>query len=171
MRSESHATTHSKHLTASTMCLRCNLHAYGPREIPRGRSLQRQPVEQRTLRSHGTRGGESDLEKVCNEVVTVAGRQVTTFTDSRSKCIGGSQTCAAPAAQISTSAQPLWSCHISTSSTQQNTTSGAGVAQRFRNLKATFATKRSASSAWIGSGRLPHESCECGISWGESFLS
>ena len=148
------------------MYLRCNLHAYGPREIPRRRSLQRQPVEQRTLRSHGTRGGESDLVKVCNEVVMVAGRQVTTFTDSRSKCIGGSQTCPAPAAQMSTSTQPLWSCRISTSSTQQNTTSGAGVAQRFRNLKVTFATKRSASSAWIGSGRLPHESCECGSSWG-----
>ena len=61
-----------------------------------------QPVERRTLRSHGTRGGGSDLVKVWNEVVRVAGMNVTTFTDSRSKCIGGFQTCPAPAAQIST---------------------------------------------------------------------
>ena len=113
-RSESHATTHSKHLTASTMCLRCNLHAQCPPGIPSSMRQRHQPVERRTLRSHGTRGGGSDLVKVCNEVVQVAGMNVTIFTDSRRKCIGGSQTCPAPAAQISTSAQPLWSCRIST---------------------------------------------------------
>ena len=152
------------------MCLRCNLHAQCPRGIPSSMRHRHQPVERRTLRSHGTRGGGSDLVKVWNEVVRVAGMNVTTFTDSRSKCIGGFQTCPAPAAQISTSAQPLWSCRISTSSTQQNTTSGAGVAKRFRNLKVMLPRMRSASSAWTGSGRLPHESCECGILWRESFL-
>ena len=39
---------------------------------------------------------------------------------------------------------------------QQNTTSGAGVVKRFRNLKAVFARKRSAASAWIAPERA-HE--------------
>ena len=133
-----------------------------------------QPVERRILRSHGTRGGESDLVKVCNEVVRVAGMNVTTFTDSRSICIGGFQTCPAPAAQISTF------LHFSSTAVELTHTQSilgakhdqrARVAKRFRNLKATFVRKRSASSAWTGSGRLPHESCECGILWRESFLS
>ena len=80
-RSESHATDHSKHWTASAISNKLRLHSHGPRG---GLSLQRQPcqpVERRILRRHESRARYSELLKVCNEVVRAAGVCGTTNID------------------------------------------------------------------------------------------
>ena len=112
--SNSTASAHSKRPSERTISYQCNFNSHGHPGTPPSQRQPRQPVERRILRRHESRARYSELLKVCIEVVRVPGMNVTTFTDPRRKCISGDQTCPAPTAQISTSAQPLWSCHIST---------------------------------------------------------
>ena len=108
------------------------MNSHAPRSDPSLPVQPRQPVERRTLRRSETRARESELVRVCGEVVRATGVHGTNGNDPRWKSIDAEQSCASPAVRISTCTQRWWRLHISTRCTQRKTASGAGSAKRCR---------------------------------------